>query len=108
MSTIAGGAVDGAVQLSVVQVAAAYTVQQTDELVQVTTGSTNVIVTLPSPTAAANLGLRVIVEKVDTGSGVGIVQGTLNIGTGYRLASQWSQAQFVCDGTRWNLVATVS
>jgi hypothetical protein len=126
MANIASSAVNGEEYLNVTAISANYTVTPQDQLVQVTTGTSVIVVTLPAPVAAGsfnastmrpdqstagqtgNVGQMVRVEKVDTGNGTVTVSGTLNIGVGYSLASRWSQASFVSDGTRWNLVSVVS
>lgn len=126
MANIGNGAVSGQVNETVTAVSgvSSYAVQATDQLVQVTTGAGVVNVSLlPSQPAGSftgtnpavnttgqpgTVGLRVTVQKVDTAGGTVNVLGTLNIGSGYKLASRWSSATFQNDGTLWNLVATVS
>lgn len=126
MTTIGQGAVVGRQNQTVVPVTANYTVGTGDDLVQVTTGTSPVTVTFPAPTPNGsfnpatqrpdqstvgqygNAGQRVTVQKIDTGAGTVICAGTFNIGTVYGLASRWSQAVFESDGTRWNLMGTVS
>lgn len=125
---IGAGAIEGAALQTVTAVSANYTVLGTDSFVQVTTGgSSNVVtVTLPTPTPVGsfnpatqrpdqstagqtgNVGQTVTIQKVDTGNGTVTIAGTLNIGKVYGLASRWSQAKFMSDGTNWNLLGTVS
>jgi hypothetical protein len=125
MSNIGNGAVNGAVNDNLTAVTANYTVVASDQFVQVTTGTSVIVVTLPAPSKAGayvagtdpasstvgstgNAGQRVSIQKIDTGNGTVTVHGTLNIGKDYSLANRWSAATFISDGTNWNLTATVS
>lgn len=126
MATIANGAVAGTDQQNVLGVSANYTVQVADQFIQVTTGTSTITVTFPAPVAAGsfnaatqrpdqstvgstgNVGQTVTVQKVDTGNGTVICSGNFNIGVGYVLNNRWSQAKFLSDGVRWNLLGTVS
>lgn len=128
MANIGLGAVNGPSYNNITQVSANYTVVAGDEVIQVTTATSTIRVTLPTPVTAGiqagdggvvnsagalgNQGQRVTIEKIDTGNGtVTIVPqtlGTVNIGNSYSLANRWSQATFLSDGTRWNLLGTVS
>jgi hypothetical protein len=131
MANIGNGAIEGADLQQVVSVSANYTVQPSDQFVQVTTGTSVIVVTLPAPTPAGsfnpatqrpdqstvgqtgNVGVNVTIQKIDaagngTTTGLVIIAGTLNIGATYGLKNRWSQAQFMSDGTTWQLVGTVS
>jgi hypothetical protein len=125
---IGSGAIEGASLQTVTAVSANYVVQLSDSFIQVTTGgSSNVVtVTFPAPVPVGsfnpatqrpdqstqgqtgNVGQTVTVQKVDTGNGTVTLSGAFNIGKSYGLASRWSQAKFVSDGTLWNLLGTVS
>ena len=128
---IGSGAVVGVTLQSVTAVSANYAVQSTDSFVQVTTGTSVIVVTLPAPTpvgsfnaatmrpdqstvgATGNLGQSVTIQKVDaagngTTTGLVTIAGTLNIGATYGLKNRWSQAKFVSDGATWQLLGTVS
>lgn len=108
MANIAGGAIEGAINHGITTVSANYTLVSGDELLQVTTGASNVIITLPDPTLASNKGIRSTIQKVDTGAGLAVVTGNLNIGGVYNLTLRWSSVQVICDGVRWNVISTVS
>ena len=134
MASIGNNSIEGQINLQVTPVSANYTVTVTDDVVQVTTGSSTIAVSLPAPVPAGsftpgssdptgngnnntlgsvgNQGQRVTVEKVDTGAGTVVVDGVL---PGYirasgkvTLAHNGSSVTFVSDGTFWNCLGTVS
>lgn len=85
-----------------------YTITDTDgiETVLVTTGSTTRTITLP--TAADNAYRKIIVKKVDSGTGLVTIDGegseTIDGATTVSLGYQYGFAELVCDGTSWHLV----
>lgn len=125
------GAVQGPELVGTTAVSANYTVQLGDNYVEVTTGTSNITVTLPKPVTAGsqpgdagivnsagsvgNQGQKVTITKVDS-AGNGTTTGTVDIkGTfisaasgHYSLKSQYSALTFLSDGTTWYVIGQVS
>ncbi|MBU2346695.1 MAG: hypothetical protein KJ888_21090 [Gammaproteobacteria bacterium] len=93
-------------------VSAAYAITDTDgyRFIDVTTGSSNRTVTLP--TASANSGRMLTVTKVDSGTGYVTVDGegaeTIGGHASLYLTSQYGRVTVYCDGTAWWVVSGVS
>lgn len=85
-----------------------YTVTDTDGygVLLMTTGNSNRTVTLP--TAADNTDRKIIIKKVDSGTGTVIIDGegseTVDGSTTYILYGQYRQATVVCDGSNWHII----
>lgn len=84
-----------------------YTVTDTDGITTVlmTTGATDRTVTLP--TAADNSGRKLVIKKVDSGTGVVTVDGegaeTIDGAASVCLQSQYDSVTLICDGTGWHV-----
>ena len=92
-------------KLKTLSVSAQTTLTTTDHAVFVTTGSTDKIISLP--VSGIPDGTWFIIKKVDSGSGRGIVQapgGTVEGGSEYILAQQYSCASFIKSGAGYYVV----
>lgn len=95
-------------QTDINAVSDSYTVLDTDGYgtILVTTGSTNRTITLP--TAADNTDRQLTIKKVDSGSGIVMVDGegaeTIDGAAGFNVNMQNSFVKLVCDGSAWHVL----
>ena len=90
---------------NVAAVSSNYSVGATDKAVEVTTGTSTIQITLPTP--SGNQGRECIVSKIDSASGVVDVlplSGTISGQSSIRVDSQWGAARFLCNGSAWRLI----
>lgn len=90
----------------ITSVSANYTVQTSDQVILVTTGSSDRTMTLP--TAASMNKKELTFKKVDSGTGDVILDGngseTIDGNLTLTISGQYTYLTFICDGTKWHVI----
>lgn len=69
----------------------------------VTTGASTIIATLPDPTVIP--GQSIFVKKVDSGSGVIVLAGTIDQNINYTIVNQNQYVEVASDGSIWQIIS---
>jgi hypothetical protein len=77
------------------------TLTSAHDIVEVTTGSSTITITLP--TAVGIQGKPYCIKKVDSGTGSALIAGSIDGVTNYSLTQQWQFVEIYSDNANWKI-----